>query len=438
MGKLGGRLGQLRDKAKVSNAALASAMGIDEPTLERILTGGHRPTDNQLKGAARLLEATFESLRDLAPMREAAEGSYEDKARKICRALRAMHPDMYPHIAALFDDRVVAWIDYDKLIQYDYTISLDGAQLSNAKRVVETFRDVDEPMVEACGAIVEAAEGEGRYVVRVIRSGLSHNGNLYLPSVLRESAERFEGARVYIKSDAEHVRGAGSSPRNLIGRLTESRFVEADGGGEIHATLGLLDPAGDVGRMIEGAARRDMADLIGFSIDAVGRHRVATIGGKRVRIAKAIERVHSVDLIDRPSAGGQLLRMAEAEDEDMKLREKMIRLIEAQLGADALEGVDTTDDDRLAELYGKARIAEAQAGDDKPAGTRDPRPDPHDRGHRRPGHRAGSSRRGPRQRAHRHRRERPPGGRPRSAHRALCRGRDHRRRRCRRRHHGRA
>ena len=122
--------------------------------------------------------------------------------------------------------------------------------------------------------------------------------------------------------------------------------------------------------MVEGAAKRGMADLIGFSVDATVNHRVATIGGRRVRIAKSIERVHSVDLIDRPSAGGQLLRMAEAEDEDMKLREKMIRLIEAQLGAEALEGIDTNDDDKVAELYGKARIAEANAGaGNEPTGT---------------------------------------------------------------------
>ena len=369
--KLGTRLAALRDKAKVSSADLAKAMGISESTLGQILAGDiERPPDNRLKGAARVLEASFESLKELVPMREAAEGSYEQKMQKIYRALRAMHPDKYAHVAALFEDRVVAMVDHDRLIQYDYAVSMDGATLTNAKRVVETFAEVDESMTEACGAIIEAGEDDGRFLVRVIQSGLSHNGNLYLPSVLRESAGRFEGARVYIKSDSEHLRGTGSDPRNLIGRLTESKFVEADGGGEIHAVLGLLDPAGDVGRMIEGAARRDMADLIGFSIDAVGRHRVATIGGKRVRIAKTIERVHSVDLIDRPSAGGQLLRMAESEDDDVKLREMMVRLIEAQLGAEALEGIDTNDDDKLVGLYDKARIAEAKGGaGNEPAGT---------------------------------------------------------------------
>ena len=191
--------------------------------------------------------------------------------------------------------------------------------------------------------------------------------------MLRESVERFDGARVYVKSDTEHLRGGGSDPRNLVGRLTEPAFVEADGGAEIQAVLGLMDPESQIGRMIEGAAKRGMADLIGFSIDAMGRHRVATIGGRRVRIAKTIDRVHSVDLIDRPSAGGQLLRMAEseAEDNDMALREKMVAFIEAKLGKSALEGIDAADDDALAGLYGKARLAEAKGP--QPTGT--PAPD---------------------------------------------------------------
>ena len=362
--KLGTKLAALRDKAEVSNADLAQAMGIGESTLGQILAGDiERPPDNRLKGAAKVLKVSLGSLRDLVParMREAAEGSAEEKHQLIHFALRETHPDCYAHIAALFDDYVVVALPKNKLMRYDYSLSMDGATLTNPKRVVETFRAVDEAMVEACGAIVEASEGDGRWLIRVIESGLSKNGNLYTQDVLREAVAKFDGARAYVKSDAEHNRGGGSDPRNLIGRLSEPAFVESGGGGEIQAVLGLIDPEGQVGRMIEGAAKRGMADLIGFSIDAVGRHRVATIGGRRVRIASAIERVHSVDLIDKPSAGGQLLRIAEAEDNEMNLREKMIRLIEAQLGASALEGVDTNDDDALVALHGKARIAEAQA-----------------------------------------------------------------------------
>ena len=362
---LGTKLAALRDKAKVANADLAQAMGVEESTLGRILAGDiERPPDQRLKGAAKALKVSFESLRDLVParMREAAEGSYEEKTQKIHFALLELYPESYPYIAAMFDDRIIVQLPQNKLVQHDYTLDMDRATLTNPKRVVETFRIVDEGMTEACGAIVEASEGDGRWLIRVIESGLSQNGNLYTQDVLREAVPKFDGARVYVKSDAEHNRGGGSDPRNLIGRLSEPAFVESGGGGEIQAVLGLIDPESQVGRMIEGAAKRDMADLIGFSIDAMGRHRVATIGGRRVRIASAIERVHSVDLIDKPSAGGQLLRIAESEDNEMNLREKMIRLIEAQLGASALEGIDTNDDDALVALHGKRENRRGASG----------------------------------------------------------------------------
>ena len=75
---LGDRLRALRDEKEVSNADLAKAMGIDESTLGQILAGDiERPPDDRLRGAARVLGVSFESLRNLIPgrLREAMEGA---------------------------------------------------------------------------------------------------------------------------------------------------------------------------------------------------------------------------------------------------------------------------------------------------------------------------------------------------------------------------
>ena len=84
---------------------------------------------------------------------------------------------------------------------------------------------------------LEAADvtekGAKRFKIRVISAGVSKNGNYYSPAVLREAAPLFDGARVLVRSDEEHIQGKGKDFRNLIGRLSNPRFVE--GAEEIQA-----------------------------------------------------------------------------------------------------------------------------------------------------------------------------------------------------------
>ena len=80
------------------------------------------------------------------------------------------------------------------------------------------------------GAFLEAKDKTGgAWRIRVIRAGLSHNGNYYPDAALREAAPLFENTRVFVKSDLEHLSGGGKDVRNLIGGLSESAFVEGAG-----------------------------------------------------------------------------------------------------------------------------------------------------------------------------------------------------------------
>lgn len=167
--------------------------------------------------------------------------------------------------------------------------------------------------------LIEAIAAEGnkgsRWGIRAIRAGLSANGNFYPDATLRQAAPLFEGVRVFVKSDTEHLTGAGKDVRNLIGRLSEARFVASasQDAGEIRATLELIDPAGEIASKMREAFARGMADLFGFSIDATGTTRTDRMNGQAVRVATAITAVKSVDLIVEPAAGGQLINLIEGQ-----------------------------------------------------------------------------------------------------------------------------
>ena len=308
---------------------------------------------------------------------EAAAGSFQARTAAILRALRASSPDApYPHVVALFQDPDHVVVERDgKLTRYGYALASDGtAALSGPVLVEETFRTVETAAEAAAdaGSLIEAAGPRpGRWKVRAIRSGLSANGNFYPAAALREAVELFSGARVLARSDQDHVAGRDTSVGALIGRLVEPRFAEAAEGGDILATMELIEPEGSIAVKLREAHGRGMADLMGLSIVASGRHRVARLpGGRTVRLVEAIERVDSVDLIVHPSAGGALLELLEAargaagtvDDVEDAMCERMKRLIEARLGKARIEAIDGTDDAALEALYWEAVAAEPVPG----------------------------------------------------------------------------
>ncbi len=105
-----------------------------------------------------------------------------------------------------------------------------------------------------------------KYTIRVIRAGRSGNNNFYPDAVLREAVPLFDKARVFSKSDAEHIKGQGKSFAQLIGQLTEPRFIEGQGqdSGEIQATLTLLATADGVVAKLKEAYDNNMTDLFAY------------------------------------------------------------------------------------------------------------------------------------------------------------------------------
>ncbi len=306
-------------------------------------------------------------------LREAAAGEFNqtmDLLRDELRRHYGLGANDWVCTRAVYVDRVIAERG-GRLFEFSYTISDDnkvslGDPIEVVLQPTPVGKSKDPPMREgapvpapvgrglgeAAGAFIEALAADAsqpnasRYLVRVIRSGLSLNGVEYPAAVLREAAPLFDGVRVFVKPDDDHIQGNRKNKdfRNLVGRLVQPRFVEAaNGGGEIQAVFEVLDTS-DVAPKVREAVTRDMTDTFGLSIDAAGREKRR---GK-FREAVTIARVDSVDLIISPGAGGQIIRFAEAhQEQDTMLRQQMLDQIRARDAKRAAALTDASDEDVL-------------------------------------------------------------------------------------------
>ncbi|MGN6229178.1 MAG: phage major capsid protein [Dyella sp.] len=319
-----------------------------------------------------------------AALREAAATEFGQVAWLVRAAIYNADPTIYD-ICALYPDKAIVSRSDGRQYAYPYTID-DNNQVM----LGQAFEVVSQHVAASTGKLVEAApnnttttttaagsggggdrtsgatalQGEvfieamkpaadgakpSRYLVRVIRAGTSLNKVNYPASVLREAAPLFNGVRVFVKSDAEHLKGGGKDVRQLVGRLTDAKFVEANGG-EIQAVLDVLD-ASPVAEMLRESVQRDMTDLFGLSIDASGKSKT---NGK-FREAISLTKVDSVDLIIEPGAGGQVIRFAEAHntEDNTMLRQQMINDIKARDPKRA-EGLADASDESVLAAYREA------------------------------------------------------------------------------------
>lgn len=240
--------------------------------------------------------------------------SFEQIQRKLAVAIAGLlsvqHYEVSPYIVTSEFCVVVdpkSRVDY---LRFDYTLT-DDLKLTLGPKQLVTLTTEPARMIEA------VRDGESkvadRFEIRVLREGLSKNGINYGKKLMRESVQLFDGVPIYAISDAQHNGpvAAKKDVRNKIGVIKNPRFLESDLGGEIRATAVILPSTGWAARFTE-AIEADVADMFGFSIDAEGDQ------SKKGRFIEATKftKVNSVDVIDSPGAGGQLIRFTEAIHED--------------------------------------------------------------------------------------------------------------------------
>lgn len=269
-------------------------------------------------------------------------------------------------IEAIYPDRVV--IDFNgKKIQYTYSIDANNTvTFGEGVQVIEEFvlLNAKEAAPVQQGVFIEAA-GEpdsGKWLIKVVQAGLSRNGVYYPDVVLREAAALFNGARVFVKGDAEHLKGGGKDFRQLEAGLSDAQFIEGakPDTGFIQAVMSFIVPSNEIAIKVREAYARDMANLFGFSIDADGTAKNKTKGRTRFMEATSITKVKSVDLIVEPGAGGQLIRMVESFNPNKEIDMFKQRMLEAVMRnakfAKKFQGmsIDQIDDQELDAAFREA------------------------------------------------------------------------------------
>lgn len=347
------------------------------PKLIPLGTGFDRLTEAVTSEYGQLIELVRQAVRD--KLRLTANGDY------------------YVDVRGIWADRVVVQFK-GRMYSYGYTIGADNTVgLADAVEVVAEFQPVTAAQT---GAVRESLEDaafreaqDGTIEVTLIRSGRSGNRNYYPDQALREAAPMFEGVRVFAKSDADHSAGKGKDVRNLIGGIYSVRFVEGKtpDSGSLVGTFKAIDPSDATVTKMVGSVKRGMQGLLGLSIDADARTRQRRNGSETLREAVKFTKVHSVDLIVEPGAGGGLDRLTEAAadpstspsesqqgSQTMPLwKQRMLEAIKAKNPAKhAAINLETITDDEVVNLHeavcgplvpepGSQRVTEAQ-GDEAP------------------------------------------------------------------------
>lgn len=337
-------------------------------------------------------------------MTEAVTTEYGQLVELVRQALAAKvrsapgSSDYYVDIRGIWPERVVASLR-GRLYAYPYSIGADNSvTVGEGQEVVASYAPVAEqtPTREAAPVLIGADQeafreaADGSIQVTIVQAGRSINGNYYPDQTLRDSTRLFEGVRVFVKSDTEHEKGRGKDVRNLIGGIYGVRFVEGKGAdqGALVGTFKPLDPQDAVVVKMTEAVKRKLTGLLGLSIDAVAQTRKRQQGREVLREAAKFVKVHSVDLIVEPGAGGGLDRLTEATATDptttqgnaMPLwKQRMLMAIQAKDPKKHAEiDAETIGDDELVNLHesvcgslvpaaGTERMTEgARTGDDAP------------------------------------------------------------------------
>lgn len=219
-------------------------------------------------------------------------------------------------------------------------------------------------------ALETTEKGAKRFKIRVISAGVSKNGNYYSPAALREAAPLFDGVRVLVRSDEDHIQGKGKDFRNLIGRLANPRFIESTA--EIQADFELIEPNGAIAVKLREAFDGGMTGLFGFSIDAAALAKPVRINGQTVREACKITQVKSVDLIVEPGANGGIIDFIEAVNEEgQTMREKETKEeTNVQKAAPAITAQEIDDKIRMVEARANAKATIAASSLPEMAKTR--------------------------------------------------------------------
>jgi hypothetical protein len=150
--------------------------------------------------------------------------------------------------------------------------------------------------------------------VTLIKPGWSVMGRYYSTEVLGRAIPLFEGTKCYIDhpSLSEEKDRPERSARDIAGYY---RGVTQQNDGSLTAQLILIGRQGDdMWPLVQEAASKK-PDLVGLSINALGKTRLGEVEGKQGVIVEELVKAFGTDIVTTPSAGGKFERLMQGGDE---------------------------------------------------------------------------------------------------------------------------
>ena len=207
--------------------------------------------------------------------------------------------------------------------------------------VTPSTRKKESVAIRTRRAVEKKKDLEGKvWEVTIIRAGLSMNGNYYPAEVLEadETIAIFEGVQVFDNhlSDEEWQdrRGHRNVNAEYMGWIDNVHYVNESLKGQFHVADMVLREK--MKTVFEGGRK----DEFGFSIDAGVEAEKRTMDGKEVNYVMKFLARDSVDVVFDPSAGGQMERMLESNNEqDRQLSKKEVNAMTREELLEALKGM---------------------------------------------------------------------------------------------------
>lgn len=151
--------------------------------------------------------------------------------------------------------------------------------------------------------------------VTLIRPGWSANGKYYSKAMLSKAVAAFEGARAYVNHPTltESKDRPERDVRDMAGYYKNVR--QADDGA-VKGTLKMLGRNGDEMFPLVVEAITNKPDLLGLSINAMGKTAMGEAEGRKGVLVEEIvgTRFTSTDIVTTPAAGGKFERLMASDD----------------------------------------------------------------------------------------------------------------------------
>lgn len=152
--------------------------------------------------------------------------------------------------------------------------------------------------------------------VTLIKAGWSANGKYYSKETLGKAVTAFEGARAYVNHPtlSEGKERPERDVRDMAGYYKNVR--QADDG-SLKGTLKLLGRNGDDLMPLVTEALTNKPDLLGLSINALGKTKMGEAEGRKGVLVEEIvsARSTSTDIVTTPAAGGKFERLMASDNE---------------------------------------------------------------------------------------------------------------------------